>query len=146
MQNDLLNSFIDKKKAESVFVSLEDGESVNILKLREIKTVVKAGFGGEEKTVLRLVVDVETSAGIKTKQFDNGTQRFATELRDKGVSTNSSFTLTRHGQQTKTRYEISNVVNEQKPLSASPAPAATPAPAVLGRTVPESKDNPGFPA
>jgi len=108
---DILDSFISKKKAESNFVSLEDGESIKILKLREIKTVTKAGFGGEEKEVLRLVVDVETTQGVRTKNFDNGTQRFATELRDKDVKLESGFTITRHGLQTKTRYEISSVVN-----------------------------------
>jgi hypothetical protein len=122
---DLLDNFINKKKAESIFVSLEDGESIKVLNLREIKSVQKAGFGGEEKTVLRLVVDVETSEGIKTKHFDNGTQRFATELRDKGVNIGSSFVITRNGQQTKTRYTISG-------MSDSPA-GATPAGQIAGQ-------------
>jgi hypothetical protein len=111
MTDNILDSFISKKKAESNFVSLEDGESIPVLKLREIKMVTKAGFGGEEKEVLRLVVDVETTEGLKTKNFDNGTQRFAKELQDKGVKIGSAFTITRHGLQTKTRYEISEVAN-----------------------------------
>lgn len=114
----LLDQFIDKKKEESVFVSLADGESIKVVELKEIKPMVKTGFGGEEKEVLRFVVDVETSSGVRTKNFDNGTQRFATEVRDKGVQIGSAFTLTRHGQQTKTRYEITDVVNP------TPAPAA----------------------
>lgn len=142
MPNSLVDNFIGKKKEESVFVGLEDGESINILKLREIKLIQKAGFGGEEKTVLRLVVDVETSLGIKMKQFDNGTQRFATELRDKGVDVGCSFTLTRHGQQTKTRYEVTNVSNEQKPL-VTPAPAPVP---VEHPNTPASESDPDFPA
>lgn len=111
MSEDILNSFIDKKKAESVFVSLSDGESIKILKLQDIKLITKTGFGGEEKEVLRLVVDVETSEGVRTKNFDNGTGKFANELRDKGVKIGSSFTLTRHGLQTKTRYDVSDVQN-----------------------------------
>jgi len=109
VSNNILDSFISKKKAESVFVSLEDGESCQIVKLKEIKLVTKAGFGGEEKEVLRLVVDVETTEGLKTKNFDNGTQRFAQELKEKGIEIGSGFTITRHGLQTKTRYEISDV-------------------------------------
>lgn len=124
MSNNILDSFISKKKAESVFVSLEDGESCRVLKLREVKPVVKAGFGGEEKEVLRLVVDVETSEGIKTKNFDNGTQRFAVELRDKGVGIGSSFTITRHGLQTKTRYDISDVKNADGSAATPATPAA----------------------
>ena len=108
---DVIDSFISKKKAESTFVSLEDGESCKIVKLIEIKMVTKAGFGGEEKDVLRLIVDVETSDGIRNKNFDNGTQRFAKELSEKGVKPGSSFTITRQGLQTKTRYIISDVVN-----------------------------------
>ncbi len=108
---DILDLFINKKKAESVFVSLEDGESCRVVKLKEIKPVTKAGFGGEEKEVLRLVVDVETTEGLKSKNFDNGTQRFAQELKEKGVEIGSGFTITRHGLQTKTRYEISDVTN-----------------------------------
>lgn len=108
---DILDSFISKKKAESQFLSFEDGESIKILKLRELKEITKAGFGGEEKTVLRFVVDVDTSEGVKTKNFDNGTQRFAQEVREKGVKIGSSFTISRAGLQTKTRYTISDVVN-----------------------------------
>jgi hypothetical protein len=109
-EKNIVDSFIDKKKADSQFVSLEDGESTKILKLKELKMVTKAGFGGEEKEVLRLIVDVDTTEGVRTKSFDNGTQRFAQELREKGVTIGSGFTLSRAGLQTKTRYTISDVV------------------------------------
>jgi len=111
MSDNILDSFISKKKAESTFVSLEDGESCRVVKLKELKMVTKAGFGGEEKEVLRLVVDVETTDGIRTKNFDNGTQRFAQEMQKKKVAIGSGFTIVRHGLQTKTRYEISDVTN-----------------------------------
>lgn len=124
--NDLIGGFLGKKKAESAFLSLEDGESVKILALKSIKVVTKAGFGGEEKEVLRLKVEVDTSEGKREKDFDNGTQRFAQELQDKGVTVGSAFTLSRTGQQTKTRYTVSDVT---KPGAAAPAPASTPAPA-----------------
>jgi hypothetical protein len=122
----VLDKFIDKKKAESQFVSLADGESIKVLKLKEIKMITKAGFGGEEKEVLRLVVDVETSEGVREKLFDNGTQRFAQELREKGVTdVGFAFTLTRHGLQTKTRYSISNVMGKDgTAVSSSEAPSA----------------------
>ena len=107
--SDLLKGFVDKKKAESAFLSLADGESVVITKLKDIKLVTKAGFGGEEKEVLRLKCEVETSEGTRDKDFDNGTARFATEMQEKGVKVGCGFTLTRVGQQTKTRYTVSNV-------------------------------------
>ena len=107
--SDLLKGFIDKKKAESAFLSLADGESVVIKKLKDIKSVTKAGFGGEEKEVLRLKCEVETSEGVRDKDFDNGTARFVQEMIDKEVVVGCGFTLTRTGQQTKTRYTISAV-------------------------------------
>lgn len=115
--SDIIGSFIDKKKAESVFLSLEDGESVKVVKLKEIRPLTKTGFGGEEKEVLRFVCEVETSEGVREKNFDNGTQRFAKEVADKlGANPiGCGFTLTRTGQQTKTRYTVSDVV---KPAAA----------------------------
>lgn len=109
MSDNLLGGFIDKKKADSAFLSLGDGESTRIENLKDIKVVTKSGFGGEEKEVLRLICEVKTSEGIREKSFDNGTQRFAKELQDKGVKVGCGFTLTRTGQQTKTRYAVSDV-------------------------------------
>lgn len=119
--SDLLGNFIEKKKAESSFLSLEDGESVVVKKLKDIKLVTKAGFGGEEKEVLRLKCLVETSEGDRDKDFDNGTQRFAQELQEKGVEVGCGFTITRTGEQTKTRYTVSDV---KKPGATAPAPSA----------------------
>ena len=106
---DILGQFINKKKADSEYVSLEDGESIHIMNLREIKLIMKSGFGGEEKEALRLICDVETSEGIRTKKFDNSTQRFAADLQEKNIQLGSSFTITRMGTGVKTRYQISNV-------------------------------------
>lgn len=113
MSNDVLSNFRDKKKAESSFLSLADGESAVIKNLKDIKVVTKAGYDGKEKDVLRLKVVVETSEGLREKDFDNGTARFAQELQEKGVKIGSGFTLTRAGQQTKTRYTVSDVVPEE---------------------------------
>ena len=107
--SDILGDFVSKKKAESAFISLEDGESVVIKKLKDIKLVTKTGFGGDEKEVLRLKCEVETTEGLRDKDFDNGTQRFAQELKDKGVKVGNGFTLTRNGLQTKTKYTVSDV-------------------------------------
>lgn len=107
---DVLDSFIGKKKADSVFLSLEDGEAVVVKKLKDIKLITKTGFGGEEKEVLRLVCIVETTKGEREKSFDNGTSRFAKELQEKGVKPGVGFKLSRSGTQTKTRYTITDVV------------------------------------
>lgn len=110
--SNVLDDFITKKKAESPFISLEDGESVTV-KLRELKMLTKTGYAGEEKEVLRLVVDVDTSEGIRVKNFDNGTQKFANALKEKEVVIGSVFTITREGELTKTVYHISDVKNPQ---------------------------------
>lgn len=108
--SDIFGKFIDKKKSESAFLSLEDGESAKVLRLKSIKEVTKSGFGGEEKSVLRLKCEVMTSEGIRDKDFDNGTQRFAQELQEKGIDIGFGFTITRTGLMTKTRYTISDVI------------------------------------
>ena len=110
MSDNILGAFSDKKKAESPFLSLADGESVVVKNLKSIKIVTKAGYGGDEKEVLRLKCEVETSEGSRDKDFDNGTARFANELQEKGVKVGCGFTLTRNGLQTKTRYTVSDVV------------------------------------
>jgi len=141
MENvNVLDNFVDRKKAESNFVSLTDGESVVIARLKDIKCVVKAGFAGEEKEVLRLVCDVETSEGIREKTFDNGTQRFAQELQEKGVKIGSSFAITRTGIQTKTRYTVSNVVNPQVQATAfaGQAQVTAPSPVMSTGNMPDS--------
>lgn len=127
MSTDLLGGFIDKKKAESNFLSLEDGESVHVIRLNDIKPVTKAGFGGEEKDVLRFKCLVATSEGDRVKDFDNGTQRFAQELQKAGITIGSSFKITRTGTSTKTRYTVSDVVNPGATAQAS-APVAQVAP------------------
>ena len=108
--NDILGGFINKKKEESDFLSLEDGETIVIKRLADIKSIVKAGFTGKEKEVLRLMCEVETTGGLRVKMFDNGTARFAKELQDKGVKVGCGFSITRTGLQTNTRYTVSNVV------------------------------------
>lgn len=126
---DIFNKFIDKKKADSQFLSLADGESVKILRLLSVKEVMKSGFGGDPKEVLRLHVEVMTSEGIREKDFDNGTQKFAQELQDKGVSIGCAFTLRRDGQQVKTKYTISEVVPPQGiDIPKVDIPGVTPAP------------------
>jgi len=121
--SNLIGGFIQKKKDDSPFLSLTDGESAVIKKLKDIKLVTKAGYGGEEKEVLRLKCEVETSDGTRDKDFDNGTARFATELQEKGVKIGCGFTLTRVGQQTKTRYVVSAVVGGEE-TPAAPAVSA----------------------
>ena len=130
MQDDIIGSFVAAKKADSTFVSLEDRERCRVLRLNEIKRVTKAGFGGEEKEVLRLVCTVETINGPRTQNFDNGTQRFAKELVDNKIKIGDAFTITREGPQTKTRYLISDVIHANEMNAAAAPKAAAPAAAV----------------
>lgn len=144
MSENLLDSFLDKKKAESAFLSLEDGESCRVNRLKDIKLVTKAGFGGEEKEVIRLVCEVETSEGTRDKSFDNGTQRFAKEMQEKGVTIGSSFVITRTGLQTKTRYTLSEVSNPTSTPASAPAsaPATAPSAPTVAPSAPSAPEAP----
>lgn len=106
-----LNQFVDKKKANSEFLSLGNGESIKVANLREVKCVKKVGMSGEEKDAIRLVVDVQTPEGLRTKKFDNTSNSFAKELQAHEVQIGSSFNLTRTGTGLQTRYTLSEVVN-----------------------------------
>jgi hypothetical protein len=112
---DPIDSFIKNKKDDSVYLTLEDGESKKVTRLLDIKPIMKTGFGGEEKEVLRFIIDVESEINgqkvTRTKNFDNGTTKFAQQVKEKGVKIGSSFIVTRHGTGTKTRYDISEVSN-----------------------------------
>ncbi len=104
MVNPILQSFQDKKRAESSFISLtNDGETVNGI-VKEIKTLTKLGFGGKEVEVIRLVL--ETQNGYKN--FDKGTKKWVDELVEKGVDVGDVITITRHGKKESkdTWYEI----------------------------------------
>ena len=139
MSDNVLDSFVNKKKAESAFLSLADGESAVITNLRKIDTFKRPGFkGGELQECLRLVVDVETSEGVKTKNFDNPTARFANELIEKQVKIGGSFVLTRTGEQFNTRYNVSDVKNADGTPVAPLAPATPEAPAPTAAPQPDT--------
>lgn len=123
----VFDQFIDKKKANSEFFQMADGESARIINLREVKIVTKAAPDGSEKEALRLVCDVSTPEGTRTKKFDNTSQSFAIQLSEKHVVLGSAFTLTRNGVSLKTRYTISEVVNPTEPHAPQPqvAPVAS---------------------
>lgn len=131
----IIDNFVEKKKAESTYVTLGDGESAVIKELLDIKVIEKSGFGGEQKEVLRLICAVETAEGIKEKFFDNGTQKWAQELQEKGIVLGNGFTIRRDGLQTKTRYSIADVV-KSAPAPVAPRPAA---PAPVEKEVPLDK-------
>ena len=109
----ILKQFSDRKKAMSPFISLADGDTLKVVRLKEIKEVTKSGFNGQDTNVLKLVCDVETIEGIREKVFENGSLKFANELIEKGVDIGSAFTITRNGVQAKTTYNISNVINPE---------------------------------
>lgn len=119
-----LDQFINKKKANSEYVSLEPGETA-IMKIREIKSLIKAGYGGEEKETLRLIVDVTTSEGIKLKKFDNSSAKFGTALQEIGKSVPSligtTIKVTREGMGTATKYAVALY---HDPLTPAAQPAA----------------------
>lgn len=118
---DELDSFINKKDAESPFLSLLDGESMRVKKLESVKMITKVGFGGDEVECMRYACIVETEYGDKKKNFDNSSARFAKEMKEKGVVVGSSFTITRDGEGPKTRYNITDVVIPPAPTASQEA-------------------------
>lgn len=118
--SNIVDSFIDKKDAESPFLTIADGESVRIKQLQQIKQVTKVGYSGDEVDCLRLVCLVETEYGDKVKNFDNSSARFAREVKKKGVDVDYAFTMSREGEKQDTTYTISDLV---APAGAKPAAA-----------------------
>lgn len=114
---DQMEDFIAKKNAESPFLSLLDGESVRVKYLKSRKMITKVGFGGDEVECMRYVCLVETEYGDKEKNFDNSSNRFAKECREKGVQIGSSFVITRDGEGPKTRYNVTEVVTPKTPTA-----------------------------
>ena len=125
----IVDSFLEKKKAESNFVSLDDQEILSVEKLVEIKSVIKTDIAGKEKDALRLVCDVVTSIGIVRKNFDNSTGFFAKQLIEKGVvdkegkvAVGCSFNIKRVGKKgdNQTKYYVSDVVLPGNVATAPP--------------------------
>lgn len=126
--SDAINTFLERKKANSPFLELKDGDSAEVTAVKGFKNITKAGTKGEEKEVLRMVLDVKTSEGVREKFFDAGSKSFVEELVEKQVNVGSAFTITRTGTSLQTRYTLSNVKNPGTPASAAPTQAAAPAP------------------
>lgn len=120
-----LESFIQKKKDESSYITLDNGESVRV-KLTEMKLITKVGFNGDEVEVMRYVVEVPTANGVKLKYFDNKTRKFAEEVFAKGIGVGDKFTLTREGDGPKTKYIISDVESAKMGGSTAPAQISVP--------------------
>lgn len=114
---DELDNFISKKNADSPYLSLADGESIQVKMLKSRKMVTKAGFGGDEVECMRYLCLVETEHGDKLKNFDNSSNRFAKECKEKGVVIGSSFVITREGEGPKTRYNVTNVISPTPPTA-----------------------------
>ena len=101
--------FIAKKKAESTFIQLKEGESQRVT-LKKLEAITKNGFNGKPKDVLLLTCLVDTVLGPREKTFDNGSQKFSQELIDKKIVIGATFTITRTGSGPNTKYPISDVV------------------------------------
>lgn len=112
-----LQTFIKRKRADSPFISLADGESIK-MKVKEIKTMMKTGFGGTETEVIRISGEVETEFGPKVKSWDNGTLRVAEMLQNHKVKAGDTITIIRKGVGPKTKYEV--LKDEKEPFETKP--------------------------
>ena len=66
MSQSTVDNFIDKKNAESPYLTLLDGDAVSIKLLKAVKVVTKVGYSGEEIECLRLVCIAETAITAMT--------------------------------------------------------------------------------
>lgn len=107
----LLKDFAQEKRENSPFLTLKNGESIKVTAVRSITSMLKESFGAE-KQIIRMVVDCDYPTGTKQKQFDQSSSKWCEELIRTNVDVGSSFTITRDGDGTKTRYIISDVVNK----------------------------------
>ena len=85
-------------KAKNPFLKLNDGESI-IAVLKSARAITKDSFG-QEKEVIRY--QLMTDEG-QEKVFENGSPALAAILAD---FMGQRIALTRHGEGTKTRYEV----------------------------------------
>lgn len=118
----MLDRFSQEKKDQSPYLTLKNGESMQVLKVRSMQTLTKESFG-TEKQVIRMVVDVETQNGVVQKTFDQGSIKWCDELLRNNIDVGSSFTVSRDGEGTKTRYIISDAVSA---ASGSPSDKGIP--------------------
>lgn len=132
MANPIANKMLEDKKKRSPFVTLSDGDDITG-QIKEMKTITKQGFSGEEQEVLRtiLVCDVE-GVGIMDKNFDNGSNRWLAELVKKGADVGDTIKITREGEGPKTKYHLEVVTKkgavDSQPQTAdqTPPPPETP--------------------
>lgn len=116
--SDVLKEFVEKKEADSQFLSLpESGDSVTVQELKNIEIVNKNNFNGEPTDFIRLTILVDTVEGPREKIFDNSSKSFADTLRKSKVNVGTSFRMIRDGLGKDTRYIITDVANV-KPTDA----------------------------
>lgn len=85
-------------KNNNKFVKLADGESLTVT-IKSARPIMKDSFG-QEKEVIRYTMVGEDG---KEKIFDNGSASLAQRMAD---LIGKKITLTRHGEGTKTVYEV----------------------------------------
>lgn len=117
MPNVTAEQLLDKKKKQSQYVTLEDGEAVEG-DIVSIKEVTKQGFGGDEIEVLRIMLKVEyPEVGIVQKSFDNGSQKWLNEVVEKGLDVGDRIRIHREGEKTNTKYTATILLRNGQPYS-----------------------------
>lgn len=107
---DVLQQFVNKKEADSQFLSLPNhGDSALITKVIGIEVIEKLDYNKELKDTLKLTLEVATSEGTRTKIFENTSKRFADALIQSGVKEGMGFKIIRDGLGADTRYVITDV-------------------------------------
>lgn len=124
MANSEAERMLEDRKKRSPFLTIADGESA-IGKIKEIKTINKAGFSGEVEEFLSVVLECDVpEVGIMDKAFDNASGRWLKEVCDKNIDVGMTIKITRAGEATKTKYTIEILEGgeekEEAPLPEEP--------------------------
>ena len=115
MGTQLASMMMDQKKKESNFISLGDGEKTVGL-IKDIKKIIKQGYGGDETEVLRMILEVAyEDIGTVLKNFDNGTMKWLEQIIENDIDVGDRIEITRHGAPKSTKtYYTAQVIERRK--------------------------------
>lgn len=106
-------AFRNHKTALSPVLKLEANIPMKVLKVLNIDESIETGQqDGKQYAQLTFTVEVDTSEGVKEKQWNVTSESLVTILESNKVDVGSSFTVTKKGEGFHTKYLITDVVNQ----------------------------------
>ena len=123
---DKMDKFLAEKDTVSPFLKLGDGESADIVSLRNLKSQISTDSSGKEYAEMIFDFDVETEDGLRVKVFKTSSSKLVEEMGKLNIDIGSSFTLNKKGEGMQTTYEITNVKNKVSIPTSTPVQTTTP--------------------